>query len=270
MHTAPIAVIGGSGLSALFDGPVDVREIATPYGDVEVARGSFGGRDCAFLPRHGRGHTVAPHLIDYRANIWAVASLGACAVLSSSAVGSLHPRYAPGDLVLTDQIIDRTTGRAATFFDRGDVQHLAAAEPFDPELHRIAAAALRSAGETFHESATAVVIDGPRFATRAESRWHSAMGGHIVNMTMAPEVFLVAELGMGAVNLAFVTDTDAGADDGSSSDAADQGAILRRLAEAQPRIVAALETVACAIPDGYRAASSIPGDAIARVLERRA
>jgi 5'-methylthioadenosine phosphorylase len=269
MTSADIAVIGGSGLSRLFDTGAEEVSVETPYGRVDATIGEFSGRRAAFLPRHGAEHTVAPHLIAYRANIWAVASLGVRAILSSSAVGSLNPALEPGTLALPDQIIDRTSGRDATFFDRGEVHHLPAADPFDPILHVLALDALRSAGHEVRPSATVVVIDGPRFATRAESRWHAAMGGDLVNMTMAPEVFLAAELGIGTVNLAFVTDADAGAQTGDP-DAASQSLVFERLAAAQPRIVAALATVAAAIPVDYRAPRAIPNAAVAAVLGRTA
>ena len=267
MTSAEMAVIGGSGLSRLFDGPAESVEVSTPYGRVGATVGDFAGRPAVFLPRHGAGHTVPPHLIAYRANIWALASLGVRTVLSSSAVGSLTPDLPPGTLALTDQIIDRTSGRDATYFDRGEVHHLPAADPFDPALHRIALAALRDAGEDIRPTATAVVIDGPRFATRAESRWHAAIGGEVVNMTMAPEVFLAAELGIGTVNLAFVTDMDAGVRAGDP-DSASQTLVFDRLRSAQPRIVAALGAIAAAIPSGYRAPQYIPAHAVAAVLGR--
>ncbi|MEO7023826.1 MAG: MTAP family purine nucleoside phosphorylase [Leifsonia sp.] len=294
MTESPIGVIGGSGLYRLLDAATsETRSIATPYGSTLVTLGEFGGRSVAFLTRHGANHSVAPHRINYRANIWALASLGAKAVISSSAVGGLTAAYPPGSLVLTDQFIDRTHGRADTFFDggsvgysdetsdngpdedaggHGSVQHLAAADPFDPTLHRIARAALTVAGETFLSAGTAVVIQGPRFSTRAESRWFAAAGGHIINMTMYPEVPLAAELGMGTVNLAFVTDSDAGVETSAGSDpdadAVSHELVLDRLAAAQPRIVAAIETILRAIPDGYPGVELIPADAVAEVLSR--
>ena len=142
MNQAPIGIIGGSGLYRLLDAATsEPRAIPTPYGRATVVLGEFAGRPVAFLTRHGTAHTVAPHLINYRANIWALASLGVTAIVSSSAVGGLTADYPPGSLVLTDQFIDRTQRRADTFFDRGSaeggsVQHLAAADPFDPALHR--------------------------------------------------------------------------------------------------------------------------------------
>ena len=252
MTAARIGIIGGSGLYRLLDPATsESRRIATPYGPAAVTLGSFAGREVAFLTRHGIHHSVAPHLIGYRANIWALASLGVAAIVSSSAVGGLTAAYPPGSLVLTDQFIDRTHSRADTFYDwpaddGGSVQHLAAADPFDPVLHHIARAALDAAGAEFLPSGTAVVIQGPRFSTRAESRWYAASGGHLINMTMYPEVPLAAELGIGTVNLAFVTDADAGVDPADlprgvfDDDAVSHQLVLDRLLAAQPRIVAAI------------------------------
>lgn len=273
--TSRIGIIGGSGLYRLLDPATSSsRRIETPYGPAAVTLGRFADRDVAFLTRHGIDHSVAPHLISYRANIWALASLGVNAVVSSSAVGGLTADYPPGSLVLTDQFIDRTNGRADTFFDRGSVQHLAAADPFDPVLHAIAREALRGSGVSFLPTGTAVVIQGPRFSTRAESRWFAASGGHIINMTMYPEVPLAAELGIGTVNLAFVTDADAGVDPadlpqgGADDDAVSHELVLDRLAAAQPRIIAAIETVIRAIPDDYAGVELIPHHEIAAVLAR--
>ena len=275
--TAPIGVIGGSGLYRLMDAATsESRTVATPYGSATVALGEFAGRPVAFLTRHGADHSVAPHRINYRANIWALASLGVKAIISSSAVGGLTAEYPPGSLVLTDQFIDRTSGRADTFFEGsidgvGSVQHLAAADPFDPALHRVARAALTVAGETFLPSGTAVVIQGPRFSTRAESRWFAAAGGHIINMTMYPEVPLAAELGIGTVNLAFVTDSDAGVETTGGEpdgDAVSHELVLDRLAAAQPRILAAIETILRAIPGYYAGVDLIAADAVAEVLGR--
>jgi len=270
--SAPIGVIGGSGLYRLMDADSsESRTIPTPYGPATVALGEFAGRTVAFLTRHGADHSVAPHLIGYRANIWALASLGVRAIVSSSAVGGLTAAYPPGSLVLTDQFIDRAYGRPDTFFDQGSVQHLAAADPFDPELHRIARAALTVAGEDFLPTGTAVVVQGPRFSTRAESRWFAAAGGHIVNMTMYPEVPLAAELGIGTVNLAFVTDSDAGLQQAGAqpdADAVSHELVLDRLAAAQPRIVAAIETILRAIPENYPGVDLIPAEAVAGVLAR--
>lgn len=278
--TSRIGIIGGSGLYRLLDPATsESRRIETPYGPASVTVGEFAERDVAFLTRHGVDHSVPPHLVSFRANIWALASLGVTAIISSSAVGGLTAAYPPGSLVLTDQFIDRTHGRADTFFDgqptaAGSVQHLPAADPFDPALHQIARAALTAAGVSFIPAGTAVVIQGPRFSTRAESRLHAASGGHIINMTMSPEVPLAAELGIGTVNLSFVTDADAGVHPAdlpageSDSDAVSHGLVLDRLSAAQPRIIAAIEAILRAIPDDYAAAQFIPAEAVADVLAR--
>ncbi len=273
MDASRIGIIGGSGLYQLLDEKTsEIRRIATPYGQAEVTVGTFAGREVVFLTRHGVDHSVPPHLVPYRANIWALASLGVVAIVSSSAVGGLTAEYAPGSLVLTDQFLDRTHGRADTFFDwpaadGGSVQHLAAADPFDPVLHELAIGALTAAGETFLRSGTAVVIQGPRFSTRAESRAHAVAGGHIINMTMTPEVPLASELGIGTVNLAFVTDSDAGVDR-SDEDTVSHQLVLDRLLAAQPRIIAAIETIIRALPTDYAGLSLIPADAVAEVLGR--
>ncbi|MFM9920315.1 MTAP family purine nucleoside phosphorylase [Lacisediminihabitans sp. H27-G8] len=269
-HEVTVAVIGGSGLYSLFDpAESEKRRIETPYGPTEVTLGELGGRRAAFLTRHGVHHSVAPHLINYRANIWALASLGVRVILSSSAVGGVTADYPPGTLVLTDQFIDRTSGRPDTFYDQGSVQHLAAADPFAPELHEIAVQAL--AGETIATSGTVVVIQGPRFSTRAESLWFAAAGAHTVNMTMYPEVPLAAELNIDTVNLSYVTDSDAGLSPRPGEvdpDAVSHELVLKRLAAAQPRIVAAIETIIRALPEGYSPRQSIDPAEVEAVLAR--
>ena len=269
---ATVAVIGGSGLYSLFDPEAsEKRRIETPYGPADVTIGQRGGRSVAFLTRHGADHSVAPHLINYRANIWALASLGVTAILSSSAVGGVSPDYLPGTLVLTDQYIDRTHGRADTFFEGGaaaggtSVQHLASADPFDPALHTIAAATLQ--GDDVRSSGTVVVIQGPRFSTRAESLWFRAAGAHTVNMTLYPEVPLAAELNIGTVNLSYVTDSDAGvADDEKQGEPLSAALVFSRLKEAQPRIVAAIEAIIRALPDDYAGRELIDPAEVAKVL----
>ncbi|WP_338145163.1 MTAP family purine nucleoside phosphorylase [Cryobacterium serini] len=268
---AEIAVIGGSGLYELIDPSGAVtHQVQTPYGTAPVTIGLRAGRRVAFLPRHGSGHSVAPHLINYRANIWALASIGVRAIISSSAVGGVTPEYAPGLLVVTDQFIDRTSGRSDTFYDRESVQHLSAADPFDPALRGYAVRALKDLGENFAPTGTVVVIQGPRFSTRAESVWFRSIGAHIVNMTAYPEIVLAGELNMGTVNLSFVTDADAGlasvaaagsGDSGSpkptvvttatETDAVTASAVFRRLHDAQPRILAAIDGILRALPTDF-------------------
>jgi 5'-methylthioadenosine phosphorylase len=271
-QVASVAVIGGSGLYSLFDpSQSERRRIETPYGRTEVTIGELGARRTAFLARHGVGHSVPPHLINYRANIWALASLGVEVILSSSAVGGVSAEYPPGTLVLVDQFIDQTSGRADTFFDRDSVQHLAAADPFAPALHELAERALSASGETFAAKGTVVVIQGPRFSTRAESLWFRAAGAHVVNMTLYPEVTLAAELNIDTVNLSFVTDADASLTPAPGTidpHAVSHELVLRRLAESQPRIVAAIETIVRAIPAEFTPRQSIPRHEVAAVLSR--
>ncbi|TFD50819.1 5'-methylthioadenosine phosphorylase [Cryobacterium frigoriphilum] len=278
---AQIAVIGGSGLYQLFAPEQStVHEIATPYGSASVTVGQRAGRRVAFLPRHGTGHSVAPHLINYRANIWALASLGVKAIISSAAVGGVNPEYPPGLLVVTDQFIDRTSGRPDTFYEHGSVQHLSAADPFDPVLRRVAIDALEALDEQFAATGTVVIIQGPRFSTRAESVWFRAVGADIVNMTQYPEVVLASELNMSTVNLSFVTDADAGlspreAEPGAANaeatpatDAVTADLVFRRLAEAQPRILAAIDGILRALPRDFAPRALIAPAEVRAVLER--
>ncbi len=276
-ETAPIGVIGGSGLYALLDGKsAENITVETPYGPTssEVTVGTFAGRSVAFLPRHGTGHTVAPHLINYRANVWALASLGVKAIVTSSAVGGLNPALPSGTFVLPDQILDRTHGRADTYFDGtlladGGVQHVALAEPYCPELRRFAAASLSVAGEPFVARGTTVVIQGPRFSTRAESHWFRSAGADIVNMTQYPEVSLAAELNVGLVNLSFVTDNDAGDEslpDQVRPETLSAQLVLDRMAAARPRLLAMISAIVAGIPDGYTPRQLVPQEAVAAVL----
>lgn len=270
MTATEVAVIGGSGLYRMFDERTEIETITidTPYGPPSgpIRIGKTAGRRVAFLARHGEDHALAPHRIPYRANIWALAALGVRAVITSSAVGGLSDRARPGLFLVPDQLIDRTNGRADTFFDDGEVQHLAAADPFDPVLRAAALEALAGLGEEMVPEGTSVVIQGPRFSTRAESRWYRAAGADVVNMTQYPEAVLAAELGMGLVTISFITDTDAGTAAGDTADAADAVLVLERMAQAAPRIHAAIAATVAAMPVGYRPRTLIPADAIERLL----
>jgi 5'-methylthioadenosine phosphorylase len=243
--TSIVGVIGGSGLGVLVDGG-EPREIPTPFGPATVTIGELGGRTIAFLPRHGAGHTIAPHRINARANLWALASVGVRAVVSTAAVGSLSPGHPLESFALADQLVDRTFGRADTYFDSGPVRHLPFAEPFCPVLRAHAIEALPDAAPR----ATVAVIQGPRFSTAAESRILRDAGVDLVNMTLCPEVALAAEIGIGTVAICVVTDADSGtsADD---PDAVTAELVFRRLAEAKPRIVAAIARIVAAVPGDY-------------------
>jgi 5'-methylthioadenosine phosphorylase len=232
---AEIGVFGGSGFYSLLD---DVREIKidTPYGPPSDSffLATVAGRRVAFLPRHGRRHTIPPHKINYRANVWAMRSLGVKAVISPCAAGSLQPHVKPGDFVLCDQFVDRTRGRADTFYDGPVVTHISSADIYDPELRRIALEVCREHGIDVHERGTIVIINGPRFSTKAESKWFSDAGWEVISMTQYPEAYLCRELGMAVVNIALITDYDAGVIEGT--EAVDARSVLEVFAQNAERI----------------------------------
>jgi len=234
---AEIGVFGGSGFYSLLD---DVREIKvdTPYGPPSDSffLAQVAGRAVAFLPRHGRRHTIPPHAINYRANVWAMRSLGVKAVISPCAAGSLQVRVKPGDFVVCDQFVDRTRGRADTFYDGPIVTHLSSAEVYDPVLRALAIETIRDHGIEVHETGTIVVIQGPRFSTRSESKWFSDAGWEVISMTQYPEAWLCRELGMAVVNIALVTDYDAGVHEGT--DVVDARSVLEVFAQNAERIQA--------------------------------
>jgi len=199
----------------------DLEEVAvdTPFGppSAPVAVGEVAGRRVAFLPRHGRDHEHPPHRVPYRANIWALRELGVGAVFAPCASGSLQAHIHPGEFVVLDDIIDRTSGRGDTFHDGvhappdvAGVNHVSFAHPYHPALRAVAVDACKAEGVTVHDGGTVVVVNGPRFSTRAESRWYSAQGWHVVNMTQMPEAVLAAEAGIPYAALALITDYDVG------------------------------------------------------------
>ncbi|MGI6367544.1 MAG: S-methyl-5'-thioadenosine phosphorylase [Anaerolineae bacterium] len=213
MENQRIGIIGGSGMYAI-DGLSDIQPVlpSTPYGapSDEIVLGTLGSVGLAFLPRHGRGHRLSPSEVPSRANIWALKSLGVTHILSVSAVGSLRSEMAPRDLVLPDQLIDRTKGiRPASFFGEGVVAHIGFAEPFCPEMRRIVYGVTRSVmGDACHNGGTLVVMEGPQFSTRAESRFYRQIGGDLIGMTALPEAKLAREAGICYCTLAMVTDYD--------------------------------------------------------------
>lgn len=267
-----IAVVGGSGLASLaVDDARTLPEVPTPYGPVaDVVVGSLAGRTVAFVPRHGAGHRVPPHKINARALLWALASLGARVLISTNAVGGLDSTLRPGSLVLTDQLIDRTSGRADTYFDGGElapgVQHLPLAEPYSKGLRAVAGSALRAIGEDPRDGATGVVIQGPRFSTRAEAAWHRMMGASIVNMTQLPEAALAAELGFAHVNLAIITDTDTEHGDEDQDRSATAERVFRVMAEAQPRLASAITAIVDAIPPDYTEPPALTEEVVRSIL----
>jgi 5'-methylthioadenosine phosphorylase len=212
-HHADVGVIGGSGLYSLLD---DVTELAldTPFGppSAPLTVGEVEGRRVAFLPRHGLDHELPPHKVPYRANLWALRHVGVRAIFAPCASGSLQPDIHPEEFVVVDQVFDRTYGRDATFFDGPEVNHVSFADPYDARLRAAAVEACKAEGVTVHEAGTVVVINGPRFSSRAESRWYREQGWHVVNMTQMPEATLAAELAIPYAAIALITDYDVGVD----------------------------------------------------------
>jgi 5'-methylthioadenosine phosphorylase len=262
---AQVAVIGGSGFYEFLDAPEQVT-VPTPYGDpsADIAVGSVGGTSVAFLPRHGAGHAFPPHRINYRANLWALASLGVRQVLAPCAVGGLRDEVAPGDLVVPDQLVDRTSGRTQSYVETGAV-HVPFADPYCPTLSRSLAGS-----EGVSLGGTMVVVEGPRFSTRAESRHYAAQGWSLINMTGHPEAVLARELRLCYAAVALVTDMDAGAETGQGVGQAEVFAMFAAnidrlktiLADVVDRLPAAGEGCSCASwADGLELPYDVPGPA---------
>jgi 5'-methylthioadenosine phosphorylase len=212
---ASIGVIGGTGLYKFLESADEVS-VETPFGAPSdpLVIGEVAGRRVAFVPRHGRDHRFPPHRIPYRANLWALRSIGVRQVLAPSAVGSLTTSYQPGTLAVPDQLVDRTTSRAQTFYDEGEAVHVDFADPYCPVGRAHAVAAARSLDWEPVSSGTLVIIEGPRFSTRAESHWYAAQGWTLIGMTGLPEAVLAREMALCYTTIALVTDTDAGVEEG--------------------------------------------------------
>lgn len=266
--SSPVGVIGGSGLYSLLEEAEQVS-VSTPYGEPSdlLVRGTVGGREVVFLPRHGRGHRHPAHVINYRANLWALRSLGVRQVLGPCAVGSLRAELGPGTFVVPDQVVDRTSGRVGSYFDTGAV-HVGFADPYCPDGR---AAVLKTAAEldqSIVDGGTMVVINGPRFSTRAESQYYARQGWSLINMTGQPEAGLARELAMCYTSVALVTDLDAGLDE-ETAVAQDEvfavfSANIARLRELVLRVVAELGVQGdcrCAhAHDGLTIPIALPGD----------
>jgi 5'-methylthioadenosine phosphorylase len=207
-----IGIFGGSGFYRFLDDVVEEMPVATPYGppSAPVRIGRVEGVDVAFMPRHGDEHTLPPHRINYRANIWAMKEVGVRRIIGPSACGSLKPELAPGAFVICDQFVDRTQGRESTFYDGPQTTHVSAADPYCADLSATLADCAEELGIDVVRGGTVVVIQGPRFSTRAESRWFSASGFDVVNMTQYPEAWLSRELELCYANVSLVTDYDVG------------------------------------------------------------
>ncbi len=211
MNKIELGIIGGSGLynmAGLTD--VEERTVDTPFGahSAPLTIGTLHGRRVAFLPRHGKGHIYSPTTVPYKANAYALKSLGVKYVVAVSACGSLQEEYAPGHIVVPDQLYDNTKLRSSSFFGTGFVVHVGVADPFSPALSKAVANAVHEVGGTVHEGGTFITIEGPRFSTRGESNIFRQWGCSIIGMTTSPEAYLIREAEMAYACMAHVTDYD--------------------------------------------------------------
>ena len=211
MVKAEVGVFGGAGFYQFLD-DVEEVEVETPYGkpSAPATIGTIGGRRVAFIPRHGRSHELPPHRIPFRANVWAMRELGVRRIIGPNACGALKAELELGEFVVCDQFVDRTSGRADTFYDGPKTTHVSVADPYCPDLRALLVETARELGIRAREGGTVVVIQGPRFSTRAESRWFQDAGWDVINMTAYPEGYLARELELCYANISMVTDHDAG------------------------------------------------------------
>ncbi len=250
MAQAAVGVFGGSGFYSLLEGAREVK-VETPYGEPSDALtvGEIAGRAAAFLPRHGRTHRLPPHRINYRANVWAMKSLGVQWLFGPCAAGSLQARIRPGEFVICDQFVDRTWGRADTFYDGPIVTHIGGADPYCPTLRRLAVESARTLGIPVHDRGTVVVIQGPRFSTRSESRWFQAQGWEVINMTNYPESVLARELEMCFVNISLITDYDVGVEGDPQAEPVTHEAVLRVMQANNENLRGLLRTLIERLPE---------------------
>ncbi len=244
---AEIGIVGGSGLYAFLES-ADTVQVPTPWGEASDALtvGEVAGRSVAFLPRHGRDHRFPPHRVNYRANLWALRAVGVRQVLAPCAVGSLKAEHDAGTLVIPDQLVDRTWGRRSTYYDEpGVVVHVPFADPYCPTGRAVALGTGRDRGLDPVNGGTLVVVNGPRFSSRAESLWHQAQGWTIVGMTALPEAALARELALCFTTVALVTDLDAGVEHGEG---VTHDEVLRVFASNIEKVRSLLFEVVAALP----------------------
>lgn len=208
---ADVGVFGGSGFYDFLEIKEEIN-VETRYGKPsdKIIIGELEGRKVAFLPRHGRNHKIPPHKINYRANVYAMKKIGVKQLFGPCAAGSLQPDIKRGDFVICDQFVDRTNKRIDTFYDGPYTTHISTAEPYCPVLRKIVIESAKETGISYHEKGTVVVIQGPRFSTKSESKWYSRQNWEVINMTQYPEVTLARELEICYVNISLITDYDAG------------------------------------------------------------
>ncbi len=208
---ADIGVFGGSGFYKFLENTEQIS-VSTPYGapSEKITVGKIGNKRVAFLPRHGANHSILPSMINYRANVWAMKKIGVKKVICPCAAGSLQKHIAPGHFVICDQFVNKTWGRHDTFFEGPEVKHISPADPYCPTLSKLAVEVAEELDIPVHAGGTIIVIQGPRFSTKAESKYYTAQGWEVISMTQYPEAYLVKELDMDVVNISLITDYDAG------------------------------------------------------------
>lgn len=208
---ADIGVFGGSGFYKFLENTEEIS-VSTPYGSpsAKITVGKIGNKRVAFLPRHGADHSILPSQINYRANVWAMKKIGVKKVICPCAAGSLQKHIEPGHFVICDQFVNKTWGRHDTFFEGPEVKHISPADPYCPAMSKLAVDVAKEIGIPVHASGTILIIQGPRFSTKAESKFYTAQGWEVINMTQYPEAYLVKELDMDVVNISLITDYDAG------------------------------------------------------------
>ncbi|HZB79436.1 MAG TPA: S-methyl-5'-thioadenosine phosphorylase [Actinomycetota bacterium] len=261
MHAeAEIGIFGGSGFYS-FLSDVNERIVETPYGapSAPVSIGTIEGRTVAFLPRHGLRHELPPHRINYRANLWALKDLGVTRIIGPCAAGSLQRDVEPGHFVVCDQLVDRTSGRIDTFYEGPVTTHVSFADPYCPELRRLAIDLAPEQGITVHDKGTVVTVQGPRFSTRAESKWFQDEGWRVINMTQYPESYLARELEMCYVNVSLITDYDVGVEGETAAVSHEQ--VLKVFAENNEKLRKLLFALVPQIPRarGCPCASALQG-----------
>lgn len=242
-----VGIFGGSGFYSFLQ---DVSEVVvdTPYGrpSAPLAIGTVGGRQLAFLPRHGVRHELPPHEINYLANVWAMKEAGVTRIIGPCAAGSLKREVEPGHFVVSDQLVDRTSGRKDTFYDGPITTHVSFADPYCPELRSLALKEAREQGIAVHDGGTVVTVQGPRFSTRAESKWFQDSGWDVINMTQYPEAYLARELEICYVNIALITDYDVGI--GGEQEAVSHDQVLKVFEQNNERLRKLLFALAPSIP----------------------
>lgn len=246
MPSAEVGVFGGSGFYELLENPEEHR-VNTPYGapSAPVMTGTIGSKTVAFMPRHGSSHQYPPHMINYRANVWAMKELGVSRIIGPNACGSLQPHVKPGDFVICDQFVDRTWGRKDTFYDGPITTHVSAADPYCPVMRQVAIDSAMELGIPVHSTGTVVVIQGPRFSTRSESRWFASHGWEVINMCQYPEAFLARELEICYMNISLITDYDVGTENVAPVSNED---VVRVAAENNEKVRNLLNTVIPRLP----------------------